>query len=80
MTCWTNWVIRKIEPNVPKYMKNEIPFVTANARLRNRSSGSIGSAVRRSWATKAASSSTPPARLATIIGLAQPSPCPRTRP
>ena len=42
MTCWTNWVMRKIEPNVPKYMKNETPFVTANARSAKRSSGSIG--------------------------------------
>src|SRR5919108_538889 len=47
MTSCTNWVIRKIDPKVPKYMKNDTPLVTANARLANRSSGSIGCAVRR---------------------------------
>src|ERR687884_422914 len=59
MTCWTNCVIRKIEPNVPKYMKNDTAFVTANARWRKRSTGSIGCAARRSQTTNAASSAAP---------------------
>ncbi len=80
MTCWTNWVIRKMEPKVPKYMKNDTAFVTANARLANRSSGTIGASVRRSWATNTASRTAPADRLPTISGLVHPSPWPRTRP
>ena len=71
---------RKIEPNVPKYMKNETPLVAANERERNRPIGSIGFFARSSQATKATSSATPPASAATIWGLLQPSPWPRIRP
>ncbi len=33
MTSCVYWVIRKIAPNTPKYMKNDTPLVTANVRL-----------------------------------------------
>src|SRR3954465_15339013 len=71
ITSCANWVSRKIDPNVPKYMKNETPFVTANVRLGNRASGGIGSGARRSQATNAASTASPPASDATISGLVQ---------
>ena len=52
---------RKIDPKVPKYMKNDTALVTAKVRLRKRPIGTIGSLARSSHATKAASRTAPPA-------------------
>ena len=77
---WKNCVSRKIDPNIPKYMKRDDAFAAENARLRKNRMGSIGSVARRSQATKAASSIAPRTRAVTICGLDQPSEFPLTRP
>ena len=62
-------------------MKSDAPFAAANARLRKKRIGSIGSGVRSSQATNAASRSAAPLRAQpTIGGLVQPSPFPWMRP
>ncbi len=71
---------RKIDPNIPKYMKSDAPFAAEKARSRKKRIGSIGSAVRSSHATNAARSSAPATNEATICGLDQPSEFPFTRP
>ena len=77
---WKNCVSRKIEPNIPKYMRSDAAFAAANARLRKKRIGSIGCGVRSSQPTKAASPSAPIAREPRMVGLVQPSPFPWIRP
>ena len=79
-TVWKNWASRKIEPNMPKYMKSEDVFASAKAGLRKNRIGSIGDAVRSSQATNAATKTAPIANARMISGLVQPSSFPRTRP
>ena len=79
-TVWKNCESRKIEPNIPKNMKSEATFASANDGLRKKRIGSIGAAVRSSQATNAATSTRPSASEATISGLVQPWPFPRIRP
>ena len=74
------WERKKIEPNMPKYMVSEATLVTAKERLAKNVIGSIGSGVRRSQATKPASSAAPASSVARIVELVQPSDCARTRP
>jgi hypothetical protein len=69
---WKNWLSRKIEPNVPKNIANETPFVATNARERKKRSGSIGSARRACQSRNAASRSSRRVRLATTVVLDQP--------
>ena len=47
-TFWRNWLRKKIEPNIPKYIASETTLVTAKPRLAKKFSGSIGSLVRSS--------------------------------
>ena len=54
-------------------MKNDTALVTAKVRLRKRPIGTIGAFARSSHATKAASSTAPPASDETISGFVQPS-------
>ena len=77
---WKNWLSRKIEPNMPKYMKSDAPLAAANARLRKNRIGSIGSAARSSQATNAARMTAPATSEPTICGLVHPSEFPFTRP
>ena len=61
-------------------MKNDATLAWLNVRLEKKRIGSIGSRARSSQRTKAATSSSPITREATISGLVQPWPLPRTRP
>ena len=55
------WLMKKIEPNMPKYIASDTTFVTAKLRRLKKAIGSIGSELRSSWATNATSSTTPAA-------------------
>src|SRR6476619_6571629 len=79
-TFWRNWLRKKIEPNIPKYIAIETALVTAKLRLVKKLIGSIGSEVRSSCQMKATSSAVPAARLTTTSELDQPSDCERTSP
>src|SRR5919197_382513 len=72
MTNCASCVIRKIDPNVPKYMTKPSTLVTVNVRLRNRLSGTIGAVARRSHQTNVARTTRPAASAATMSGLVQP--------
>ena len=41
-TVWMNWLRKKIEPNIPKYIASDTALVTAKRRLAKNSIGSIG--------------------------------------
>ncbi len=79
-TFWRNWLRKKIEPNIPKYIAIDTALVTANPRLAKNCIGSMGSEVRSSCQTNAASSPVPAASPITTSALPQPSDCERTRP
>jgi len=63
----TNTVIE----NSAAVVRNSATLETATGRVRSRLSGTIGSGARRSRATSARASATPPAISATIVGEAQ---------
>ena len=67
-------------PNMPKFMSSDAVLAAANARLRKKCMGSIGSFVRNSQTTKAARSRMPPAREESTVMLVQPAPLPLTMP
>ncbi len=60
-TFCRNWLRKKIEPNIPKYMASDTALVTAKPRRAKKLIGSIGASVRRSWTMKAIVSATPAA-------------------
>ena len=68
------------DPNEPKNIASETPFVAAKARLRKKRIGSIGAAVRSSWATKATSRTAPAAIEPVTSSEPQPAALPRTMP
>ena len=47
-TFCRNWLRKKIEPNIPKYIASETALVTVNDRLAKNRIGSIGDSVRSS--------------------------------
>jgi hypothetical protein len=47
-TFWMNWLRKKIDPNIPKYIASEMTLVTAKPRRAKKLIGSIGESVRRS--------------------------------
>src|SRR6185436_111264 len=67
-----NWASRKIEPNIPKNIRNDAPFASAKLRDRKNRMGSIGARARSSHATNAATRMAPTASEPTISALAQP--------
>ena len=75
-----NCASRKIDPNIPKNIRNEAVFARAKPRERKKRIGSIGARARSSQATKPASSAAPTASDPTISRLSHPWPFPRTRP
>ena len=75
-----NWLRKKIEPNMPKYIASETTLVTAKLRLAKNRIGSIGARARSSQATKAATKASPAASEMTTSVQPQPSVCARTRP
>ena len=79
-TFCMNWLRKKIEPNMPKYIAIETTLVTAKLRLAKNCIGSIGDSVRSSWRTKAASRTTPAPMLIITSGAVQPIVWARTRP
>ena len=77
---WKNCASRKIEPNIPKNIRNDDVFASANVRLEKNRIGSIGAFARSSQATNAATRVAPMTSEPTISGLVQPWPLPRTSP
>jgi hypothetical protein len=72
-------VTRKPAAKIAPVMRKVVALPAANARLRNRRRGSIGSLTRCSQAAKASSRAAPPARQLMISALAHPAWSARTR-
>ena len=79
-TFWKNWLRKKIEPNIPKYIASETTLVTAKPRLAKNSIGSIGASERSSLITNATTSAAPAASETTTSVEPQPSDWLRTSP
>ena len=69
---WKYWAIRKIDPNIPKYMQIDAKFAAENARLRKNRIGTIGDRARSSHRTNAAITARPPTTTPDRAELVQP--------
>ena len=66
------WLMKKIDPNIPKYIDRDTALVTAKLRRVKNSIGNIGSLLRNSTTTNAITSTTPAASESKTSGAAQP--------
>ena len=77
---WKYSVVRNAAEKIAPECRNAAALAALNVRLRNRRSGTIGSAAVRSRSTNPASSATPPASRAAVDPSPHPDPPARTRP
>ncbi len=73
-------MVRNAAEKIAPDCRNAAALAAVNVRLRNRRSGTMGSAATRSRRTNPASSAAPPASRATVYPSPQPDPPARTSP